>query len=122
VSAGAPFQVAQDDGQAVPGRQFRQFMIQYGPQLCAGVGRRRFGLRQDGHLPFPGPPAGAGRPGPHGRGVGDTVQPIPDRLAWPHRARLADQDEEGRLEGVLGVLGVVEDAPADAQDHRAVPS
>src|SRR5207253_490064 len=28
------------------------------------------------------------------------------------------QDEEGRLEGVLGILLVVEHAPADAQDHR----
>ena len=37
------------------------------------------------------------------------------------RRRLADEDEEGGLEGVLGVVVVAEDAAADAPDHRAVP-
>ena len=43
--------------------------------------------------------------------------------AWPapDRAGLLDQDEEGGLEGVLGVVGVAQDAPADGQDHRPVP-
>src|SRR5262249_28415632 len=34
---------------------------------------------------------------------------------------LPDQDEEGGLEGVIGVVGVVQDTAADALDHAAVP-
>ena len=37
------------------------------------------------------------------------------------RRRLADEDEEGGLEGVLGVVVVAEDTAAHAPDHRAVP-
>ena len=45
----------------------------------------------------------------------------PSDLVVPDRAGLAGQDEERRLEGVLGVVRVAEDAPADGQDHRPVP-
>ncbi len=31
------------------------------------------------------------------------------------------QDQESGLEGVLGVVMIPDDAPADAQHHRAVP-
>ncbi len=31
------------------------------------------------------------------------------------------QHQEGGLEGILGVLGVVQHAPADAEDHRSMP-
>ena len=49
------------------------------------------------------------------------MEPGAERVADPERPRLADQDQEGGLEGVLGVVRVAEDAPADAQDHRPVP-
>ena len=35
--------------------------------------------------------------------------------------RLADEDEEGGLQGVLGIVVVAEDTATDAPDHRAVP-
>jgi hypothetical protein len=41
-------------------------------------------------------------------------------LPRPYRGGLAGQDEEGGLEGVLGVV-VAEQAAADAPDHRPVP-
>src|SRR5262249_26402769 len=44
----------------------------------------------------------------------------PEQFPRPHRARLAGEDQEAGLEGVLGVLLVAEHPPADAQDHGAV--
>src|SRR5262249_2405546 len=43
------------------------------------------------------------------------------RTVPPQRRRLAHEDEEGGLEGVLGVLCVAQDAAANAQHHRPVP-
>ena len=51
----------------------------------------------------------------------DLVQPAPQGVSSPDRAALLDQDQEGRLEGVLGIVRVAQDPPADAQDHRPVP-
>jgi hypothetical protein len=51
-----------------------------------------------------------------------AVQPGRQRPTPPHRAGLAGQYQEGGLEGVVGRVGVAEDAAADAEDHRAVPS
>ena len=49
------------------------------------------------------------------------MKPAPDRLLPPHGDGPADQHEERRLEGVLGVVLVAQDRSADAQDHRPVP-
>ena len=48
------------------------------------------------------------------------MQPAAELALRPGRAGLPGQDEEGRLEGVLGVVRIAEDAPADGQDHRPV--
>ena len=53
--------------------------------------------------------------------MGRPVQPARERAVFPDRAGLPRQDQEGHLEGVLGVVRVVQDAPADAQHHRPVP-
>ena len=50
------------------------------------------------------------------------MQPAADGAVDPDRGGLAPQQEEGGLEGVVGVVGVVEHASADAQDHRPVPA
>ncbi len=39
----------------------------------------------------------------------------------PERARLAQEHEEGRLEGVLGVVRIAKQRGADAKDHGPVP-
>ena len=49
------------------------------------------------------------------------VQPARDRVVLPDRAGLPHEGQEGHLEGVLGGVRVVQDAPADAQHHRPVP-
>ena len=59
-------------------------------------------------------------PGFHGDPTGDPVEPACRRVLTPDRARPPGEDEEGRLEGVLGLVSVAEHAPADAEDHRSV--
>ncbi len=51
----------------------------------------------------------------------DPEQPFADRLAAPDRTRLADQDQERGLEGVVGVVRIAQDHLTDAQDHRPMP-
>src|SRR5262249_47787711 len=60
-------------------------------------------------------------PRPQGDPVGDRVQPAAHRLALADGAGPPHQRQERRLEGVVHVPGVAEDAAADAQHHRAVP-
>ena len=70
---------------------------------------------------------GLAAPAPQGRGPGldrdppgHAVEPGRQRVGHSDRARLADQDQEGRLEGVVGVHRVPEHTPADPEDHRPV--
>ena len=68
-------------------------------------------------------PAAPGHVGPgvHRHAPGDAVEPARDRLAASHRAGPARQDEERRLERILGVVRVAQDLAADAQHHRPMP-
>src|SRR5947209_4266087 len=52
--------------------------------------------------------------------MGNPVQPVPHQFPRHDGGRLADQDEEGGLEGVLGVV-VVEQAATHTPHHGAVP-
>ena len=56
----------------------------------------------------------------HGRLVGHTVEPVAELLPFHHTRCLACEHEEGRLEGVFGVVVIPEDPAADGPDHRAV--
>ena len=66
-------------------------------------------------LVAPGPPGLQGDP------EGDAVEPAAERLDALEPAGLAGQREEGRLERVVGRVGVVQDPPAGTPDHRPVP-
>ena len=48
------------------------------------------------------------------------MEPTGYGVGLADRAGLARQHQECRLEGVLGVVRVAEDLPADSQDHRSV--
>src|SRR4029079_15857192 len=48
------------------------------------------------------------------------MEPVADHLPRFDGTRLPDEDDEGRLEGVLGVV-VAEQATANAPHHRPVP-
>ena len=52
----------------------------------------------------------------------DPVQPVAQQVGVADRPGLAGQDEEDGLEGVLGMLHVAQELPADAQHHRPVPA
>src|SRR5262249_42604068 len=45
----------------------------------------------------------------------------PHRLHSRYRGGFACQNDERRLKSIFGVLDLMQDAPADAQHHRAVP-
>ncbi len=49
------------------------------------------------------------------------MEPTGHGIGLAQRAGLAGQDQERGLEGVLGVVSVMEDLAADAQHHRPVP-
>jgi hypothetical protein len=56
-----------------------------------------------------------------GAAVGGPVEPAAHGRRLSDLGRLFGQDEEGGLEGVLGVLSVGEDVAADAPNEGAVP-
>src|SRR5262249_16488786 len=41
---------------------------------------------------------------------------------FTNRLPFPSEDQEGGLEGILGILLLAQDAPADAVDHRPVPA
>jgi len=64
--------------------------------------------------------AGGIRPDVLGEAVGHAVQPAAERFAPADRSRPAEKHEERRLEGILGLVGASQHAPAHAEDHRPV--
>ena len=117
---GLALQLAQDDGDAVLLGQAAQLPVEGLGQVIPKVSGHRLGLRHVRHLAFPPPPLGPRRSRFHGRLVRHAVEPVAELLPWHDRSRLAGEDEERRLEGVLGVVVIPEDPAADAPDHRAV--
>ncbi len=59
-------------------------------------------------------------PGLPRRAQGHPVEPVAQQVGVADRAGLARQDEEDGLEGVLGVVSVAQELPANAQHHRAM--
>ncbi len=80
----------------------------------AGIAGEGLGLEQ--HLEMTSAPRGLDL-GPSGDPPGDAEEPAPDRLPMTDRSGLAHEDQEGGLEGVVGVVRVAQELPADAQDH-----
>ncbi len=86
-------------------------------RLVSGDGQRRFrGARLLVPTPTPGPRSGAGRDPQR-----DAVQPTGDGIAFLDRMGPPHEHEEGRLERVLGLVLVAQNAPTGPQDHRRVP-
>ena len=61
-------------------------------------------------------------PCPHGDSVGDPMDPVAQQPGVADGFGPADQHQERRLEGILNVMFLAQDAPADAQDHRSMTS
>lgn len=114
-------QVTEDEGGPILLRQATDLLIEDRPQVapehligsfpCRHVVQRRFagaaGL-------LPGPQA-------ESNPVSHLVEPAADRVAFADGRGLASKHQEGDLEGILGLMVVVQDALAEAEDHRAMP-
>ncbi|MCI0462074.1 MAG: hypothetical protein L0Z62_34410 [Gemmataceae bacterium] len=115
-------QAAQDQRQAIPLRQPLQLLVQGGKQFAnrhlfervAGGGRNRLTLMMLA--------AQAGAARLETDVAGDTVQPAGQRRGPAYRRRLPGQQQERRLEGILGGGLITEDAATNAQHHRPVPA
>ena len=118
---GLPLQVAEDDGLPIFLGESADLLVQHGPELVPGdvVVVTRGQHRRA--LPFPSVTPGRVGLRSNRRAVGHLVEPVAQHLAIADRPGLADEQEERGLEGVLGVLRLVEHVPADAQDHRPMP-
>jgi hypothetical protein len=62
-----------------------------------------------------------GKAGSSGDTVCYAMEPRAQRVLHPQRPGLLDQDEEGSLEGILGIVRIGKDVSADAQHHRSMP-
>jgi hypothetical protein len=113
-------QVAQHDGGAVVVGQAAQLLIQQWPHVGPFVSWGGLGVGRYRDPRFPPPAPGVGPAGLQRRLAGDPVQPVGDLLPRRDGLGLRGEDEEGGLEGVLGVV-VAEQASAHAPDHRPVP-
>ena len=49
------------------------------------------------------------------------MQPGTQGIAHPERSALANEDKEGRLEGIVRIVFVAEDVLTGTQDHRPMP-
>ncbi len=115
--AGFVFEIAEDQRSTVFFREPADFLIEKSQPLGFGLGALAGHVLQL-HLSA----AAAFCHGVRFQGgtIGHAVEPGADALARHDRVPLADEDEEGGLEGIVGVVDIAEHAPADAQDHGAV--
>ncbi len=113
-----PLQVAQDHGGAEPVGQAIEFLEDLGDDAGRRVGeglRAMFGGDPLSSLP---PRLGPGRPA--GDPTGRAEEPGGNGRLPPDRSGLQGQHREGRLRGILGLVGVVENRLTGMQDHGAV--
>ena len=116
-------EIAEDDRFAVSRRQPIQLDIDQGSQLVRlkSVRVRFFHVQPLRPGPFASTPSPGVDLGTHRDASGDAVEPGSQYVALADRPGLLDQDQEGGLKGVGDVVRVIQDAPADAQDHRPMP-
>ncbi|QDV38876.1 hypothetical protein ElP_68350 [Tautonia plasticadhaerens] len=112
----AAAEVVQDHREAVAGGQAVDLLEQ---GLVGVPGRLGLGLGPGGE-PFPGASPGGVEAGSEGDPAGDPAEPGRGGVPVPDRTRSPGEDEEGGLEGVLGGVGVPEQAEADPPDRRPV--
>jgi hypothetical protein len=119
--AGVSFEVTEHERRAVRLAQAAELLVEHAAEVVRRLddagGRGDFG----GRLVLVRPSPARRAPDLSGGAEGDAVEPASARGPVPDRAGLAEQDEEGRLKGVLDVVRVAQGVPADAEDHRPVP-
>ena len=117
------FQVAEHDRRSERARQSSQLLVEHVPKLVLIVVlacslRDDLVLIQAGRLVEISP----GRAGfrSYRDSMGDPVEPVAYEIAIADCTGAPNQDQESCLEGILSVLIVVENSPANAQDHWPV--
>jgi hypothetical protein len=93
--------------------------LQIGPEFL--VLQHFFWFGKLHHLLLPGLPLRRRLPGFAGRLECHAKQPVRKQLRGSDRGRLADEDEERGLKGVLGVVMAGKGPATDAPDHRPMP-
>ena len=63
----------------------------------------------------------AHRPGRQGHAIGDPVKPAGECLMLADAPALAGEDQEGGLQGILGVVEIMQHAPADTEHQPLMP-
>ncbi len=117
--AGFPFQVAENDHLAMLIGQSFQLLIEH--QLKArAVVLGRLGSR-DRHR-FLHSSFGGSFPSLQSRPVGNAIKPIADRARRVKSGSLANQDQKSDLKSILGIVRIVQEAAANAEDHRPMPA
>ncbi|MCI0464220.1 MAG: hypothetical protein L0Z62_45380 [Gemmataceae bacterium] len=115
------FEVAEHDRGSIAVRESVQLLIQDGLQFTPEFhgGRLLTGQVNEGSLAA----LAAEGVGPRLERdvIGDRVQPTADGRVPVEGTRPAQQDEKSGLEGVLDGVGILQQPPAHAQDHRPVP-
>jgi hypothetical protein len=116
VLATHPVQIAQHEGRSQTGGEAVEFLVQDCPHLSPGkvvnhLTRNRWGGSQS----YRGAPARETA----GDADCNAVNPTGQRPPVADRVPFAEDSQKGCLEGVLGLGLVPQDAPANAEDHRA---
>src|SRR5262249_47183684 len=102
----AAFQVAEHQGSTVLLRQPVYFLVKHGIpiEIVRPAEFNHAGRVQPGATRLVPAPADDRSPETGRRAAGDLVEPGAERVAHPERSRLAEQDEEGGLEGVFRLM------------------
>src|SRR5262249_58784327 len=115
-----PLQIAQHHRKAVLLRETIHLLVEdhreIAPRYFRGWIIRRFHTLESGGIVRRDLASEVG-PGMEPDTTGHAIQPAGDRLAPADATGFPSQREEGGLEGVLGVMGVVEHASAHAEYH-----
>jgi hypothetical protein len=114
-------QLTKDNGGAILLRQTVKLPVQEGQQLRPEPVLGRFRLWFHGlHLNFAGAAFDGRLPGLASGLVGHAIKPVGQQLGRTEARRLAEQDQESSLKGVLSIIVVREIAAANAPDHRGM--
>jgi hypothetical protein len=119
VFATKAFEAAEDQRGAEVGGEAMDLVVE---DRLAVVGRAIRGVDGDlrGGRALVALAAATGGAGARGGADGDLMEPGADGVGGSKGASAAGEDEEGRLERVVGVVLLAEDPAAGAEDHRAV--
>jgi hypothetical protein len=115
------FQVAKDDWSLVFSWQSSDLLVEHGSQFVPQAIRRRIRGGHFRNLPFLRAPADGDGSGPPCHAISDAIEPISQGRWIADRPGFLQEDEKRRLKSIVGLVGILEEAAANTQHHRAVP-